>query len=86
MLKQLTIFDTVSEIDFQVHDKVRLILLEEAADSELHNFRKYYYPHLINRIGEIQSIAQQLTDSANYNVLIAGEQIQCTEKELQWIA
>lgn len=86
MLEQLTIFDAAPEVIFQEHDKVKLILLEEAADSELHNYRKYYCSHLINRVGEIQTITQNYSGTTNYTVLIAGEQIICEEKELQWIA
>ena len=70
---------------FQVMDKVKIILISEEVDSEIHNYRKYYEAHLIGKIGEITNIYISTRGKVSYEVQVYREKSLFEEAELQWI-
>jgi len=81
-MQQLTIFDYPAEQKpFQVHDKVRLQLLDESIDFEIHNHRKYYCEHLIEKIGTVVEVKKN-----NVAVQFVEEVVLCDIRELEWVA
>ena len=70
---------------FQVMDKVKIILISEEVDSETHNYRKYYEAHLIGKIGEITNVYVSTRGKVSYEVQVYGEKSLFEEAELQWI-
>ena len=82
-MDQLSIFDFPMEQQtvLQVNDKVKVLLVSEAEDSEIHNYRKYYYPHVIGKFGIVVEVKKR-----SILVEIDREEVLFDEKELQWIA
>lgn len=81
-MQQLTIFDYPAEQKpFQVHDKVRLQLLDKSIDFEIHNHRKYYCEHLIEKIGTVVEVNKN-----NVAVQFVEEVVLCDVRELEWVA
>lgn len=82
-MQQLTLFDTPLPIKhtFQVHDKVKLRLIEESINFEIYNYRKYYYEHLIGKMGMVLEVRGNTV-----TVQINGVTIPCEACELEWIA
>lgn len=82
-MQQLTIFDYPAEQKhiFQVHDKVRLQLVDEAINFEIYNYRKYYCEHLIGKMGTVLEVKGNTV-----TVQINGVTIPCEVCELEWIA
>jgi hypothetical protein len=72
--------------ELQVGDQVKTILIDEAVDSETHNYRKYYEPHLIGKVGEILSIKEKRNGLKTYEVNIYGTIAYFEEAELIWIS
>lgn len=70
---------------FQVMDKVKIILISEEVDSETHNYRKYYEAHLIGKTGEITNVYISTRGKVSYEVQVYGEKSLFEEAELQWI-
>lgn len=70
---------------FQVMDKVKVVLISEELDSETHNYRKYYEPYLIGKIGEITNIIVSTKGKVTYEVDVYGEKSIFEEAELLWI-
>ena len=70
---------------FQLMDKVKIILISEEVDSETHNYRKYYEAHLIGKIGEITNVYVSTRGKVTYEVQVYGEKSLFEESELQWI-
>jgi len=82
-MQQLSIFDCLAteKPSFQIHDKVKLLLVDESTNFEIFNYRKYYHDHLIGKIGSVTEVKGNTV-----SVLINGEVIQCEVCELEWIA
>lgn len=83
-MQQLNLFDVPVEkkqVAIQVHDKVKLLLLDESVDSEVHNYRKYYFAHLIDKVGTVLEVK-----GGTVLVKIADEEILFEIRELEWIA
>lgn len=82
-MEQLSIFDYEVEqnTSFQLGDKVKVLAVNEAEDSELYNYRKYYYPHVIHKTG----IVKKFRYLNEVLISVEGEEILFDEKELQWI-
>ena len=70
---------------FHVMDKVKIVLISEELDSETHNYRKYYEPHLIGKVGEISDILVSSTGKKTYEVDVYGQKSIFEEAELLWI-
>lgn len=64
----------------QENDRVKVLLIDESVDSEIFNYRKYYYPHVIGKVGFVKSLVAN-----SVLVDVAGEDLWFEEKELQWI-
>ena len=69
----------------QVTDKVKIVLISEEFDSETHNYRKYYEPHLIGKVGEITNVFVSSRGKVTYEVDVYGEKSIFEEAELLWI-
>ena len=69
----------------QVTDKVKIVLISEEVDSETHNYRKYYEPHLIGKVGEITNVFVSSRGKVTYEVDVYGEKSIFEEAELLWI-
>ena len=69
----------------QVGDKVKIVLISEEVDSETHNYRKYYEPHLIGKVGEITNVHVSTRGKVTYEVDVYGEKSIFEEAELLWI-
>ena len=83
-MQQLSIFDcplTEKHHHFQTHDKVKLKLVDESTNFEIYNYRKYYYDHLIGKIGTVIEVRGN-----TIMVQISEEIIPCEACELEWIA
>lgn len=82
-MQQLSIFDYAvkPKHHFQIHDRVKLLLVTESIHWEIHNYRKYYFNHLIGKIGTVLEIKKN-TVVVNF----LEEIILCDECELVWIA
>ena len=83
-MQQLSIFDYPAESKheaIQQHDKVKLKLLDESIDWEIHNYRKYYYENLIGKIGTVVEVKKNTVA-----VEFAEEVILCDVLELEWIS
>lgn len=66
----------------QVMHKVKIVLISEEVDSETHNFRKYYEPHLIGKVGEITNVYISSKGKASYEVDVYGQKSIFEEAEL----
>ncbi|WP_107951352.1 hypothetical protein [Lysinibacillus parviboronicapiens] len=83
-MQQLSIFDYPGDSKneaIKLHDKVKLKLLDESIDWEIHNYRKYYCDHLIGKVGIVLEV--------NKNTVViqfAEETVICDVSELEWIA
>lgn len=60
--------------------KVKLKLLDESVDWEIHNYRKYYCECLIREIGMVLEVQKNTVV-----VRFAEEVILCDVRELEWI-
>lgn len=82
-MQQLSIFDcpVIEKHTFQIYDKVKLQLVDESTNFEIYNYRKYYYDHLIGKMGTVLEVRGN-----TITVQISGEIIQCEACELEWIA
>ncbi|MEY9980447.1 hypothetical protein [Lysinibacillus sp. RC79] len=83
-MQQLNIFDYPVEPKHEViqkHDRVKLKLLDESIDWEIHNYRKYYCDHLIEKIGTVVEIKKNTVE-----VQFTEEVVLCDVRELEWIA
>ena len=69
----------------QVMDKVKIVLISEELDSETHNYRKYYEPHLIGKVGEITNVIVSSKGKVTYEVDVYGEKSIFEAAELLWI-
>lgn len=57
MVEQLSLFDIENLHDeIQVGDSVKIILPAASACSETHYYLKYYYPHVINKVGQVINV------------------------------
>lgn len=83
-MQQLTLFDYTVEpkiTTIQKHDRVKLKLLDESIDWEIHNYRKYYCEHLIEKIGTVVEVKK------NTVAVRFDEEVKlCDVCELEWIA
>ncbi|MED3876190.1 hypothetical protein [Lysinibacillus capsici] len=82
-MQQLSIFDCplTEKHQFQIHDRVKLQLVGESTNFEIYNYRKYYYDHLIGKIGTVNEVRGN-----TIMVQISEEIIPCEACELEWIA
>ena len=82
---QLNLFEVEQEqyeLKFQLMDHVKVKLIEEHIDSETHHYRKYYEPHIINKVGEITNIQISENGAITYEVTIYGQKYYLLEQEL----
>ncbi|MGE7915314.1 hypothetical protein [Lysinibacillus xylanilyticus] len=84
-MQQLSIFDDYptkpKHETLHKYDRVKLLLLDESIDWEIHNYRKYYCEHLIGKIGTVVELKKNTVV-----VRFAEELIFCDVSELEWIA
>ncbi|MFE3576877.1 hypothetical protein [Lysinibacillus sp. NPDC059133] len=83
-MQQLNIFDypiVPKNAAIQKHDRVKLKLLDESIDWEIHNYRKYYCENLIGKIGIVVEVKK-----STVTVQFAEEVSLCDVRELEWIA
>lgn len=82
-MQQLSIFDCAADQkhDFQIHDRVKLLLVDESINWEIHNYRKYYFEQLIGKLGTVLEVKKNTVA-----VEFAEEVILCDVLELEWIA
>ncbi|MFC9540774.1 hypothetical protein ACFTQ7_12910 [Lysinibacillus sp. NPDC056959] len=83
-MQQLSIFDYPADSKheaIQQHVKVKLKLLDESIDCEIHNYRKYYCNHLIGKVGFVLEVNKNTVE-----VQFAEETVLCEVSELEWIA
>lgn len=83
-MQQLSIFDYRAESKheaIQQYDKVKLKLLDESIDREIHNYRKFYCEDLIGEIGMVLEVKK-----TTVAVRFTDEVILCDVRELEWIA
>lgn len=82
-MQQLSIFDypTEPKHDFHIHDRVKLLLVDESINWEIHNYRKYYFEQLIGKLGTVLEVKKNTVV-----VEFAEEVILCDVRELEWIA
>ncbi|AVK86014.1 hypothetical protein C3943_22210 [Lysinibacillus sp. B2A1] len=82
-MQQLSIFDYPAQPrhDFQIHDRVKLLLLDESNNWEIHNYRKYYFEYLIGKLGTVLEVKKNTVA-----VKFSEEVILCDVHELEWIA
>lgn len=68
MVEQLCLFD-ISDIhdEIQIGDPVKIILPATSVCSETHYYLKYYYPHIINKVGQVVNIV-----NSSFEVTIHG--------------
>lgn len=84
----MSLFDVHSEqvkTNFQLLDKVKVVLIDEEIDSETHHYRKYYEPHILNKVGEITNVQINDKNEVTYEVDIYGAKYYLLEQELKWI-
>ncbi|MGN7476364.1 hypothetical protein ACTHOQ_00810 [Solibacillus silvestris] len=82
---QLSLFELEHEHckpKFQLMDRVKVQLIDEQIDSELHHYRKYYEPHILNKAGEITNIQISGSGTITYEVDIYGVKHHLLEQEL----
>ena len=82
---QLNIFEVEQEqykLKFRLMDYVKIKLIDEHIDSETYHYRKYYEPHIINKVGEITNIQISESGAITYEVTIYGEKYYLLEQEL----
>ncbi|MEK4229170.1 hypothetical protein [Solibacillus sp. FSL H8-0538] len=87
-MEQLSLFQSVIEeqqTKFQLMDRVKVILIDEAIDSEAHHYRKFYEPFVIHKVGEITNICINKKHGVTYEVDIYGIKYLFLEEELVWI-
>lgn len=57
MVEQLCLFDIRNLHDeIQIGDPVKIILPAASICSETHYYLKYYYPHVINKVGQVTKV------------------------------
>ena len=79
------LFQSNQTTQFQVMDKVKIVLISEELDSETHNYRKYYEPHFIGKVGEVTKVIVSSKGKVTYEVDVYGEKSIFEEAELLWI-
>lgn len=84
MQKQTSLEEQQTAV-IQVGDQVKIRLIDEEVDSELHNYRKYYEPHFIGKVGEVSKIIVEKNGKKTYEVTIFGTVSYFEGKELVWI-
>lgn len=88
LLEQMNLFQWISESNetkFHLMDRVKVKLIDEKVDSEIHHYRKYYEPHILNKVGKITGIRISEHKVTTYEVDIFGTRFYLLEQELQWI-
>ncbi|WP_274309864.1 hypothetical protein [Solibacillus daqui] len=83
-MEQLSLFQIVDEVrkpKFLVLERVMVRLIDEESDSETHHYRKYYEPHIVNKVGEVLQIIVTI-QSITYEVDIYGTKYYLLEEEL----
>jgi len=82
-MQQLNLFDFVSapQTTFQVHDKVKVLLVSEAENSEIYYYRKHYFSHVIGKTGNVLAVKNNTV-----LVQIKNENLIFDSRELVWIA
>ena len=70
------------EPKFQLLDRVKVQLIDEAIDSEAHHYRKYYEPHILNKVGEVVQVLVT-AKAITYEVEIYGAKYYLLEDELR---
>lgn len=57
MVEQLCLFDIENLHDeIQIGDLVKIVLPAASICSETHYYLKYYYPHFINKVGQVTNV------------------------------
>lgn len=57
MVEQLCLFDIENLHDeIQIGDLVKIVLPAASICSETHYYLKYYYPHVINKVGQVTNV------------------------------
>ena len=82
---QLNLFELEHEqykSKFRLMDYVKVKLIDEYVDSETHHYRKYYEPHILNKVGEITNIQISEKGTITYEVTIYGGKYYLLEQEL----
>lgn len=77
---QVTIFDVLSDETFKVGNDVRILLADEKEYELDHNYLKYYYPHVVNKIGRIVQVKGD-----SYQVYVQGEYLWLREFEMELV-
>ena len=83
-MEQMSLFQLVDEVrkpKFLVLEQVKVKLIDEEIDSETHHYRKFYEPHIVNKVGEVQQIIVT-THAITYEVDIYGTKYYLLEEEL----
>jgi len=83
-LEQLSLFQVLEgdkQPKFQLLDLVKVQLIDERIDSEAHHYRKYYEPHILNKVGEILQV-HVTAKAITYEVEIYGAKYYLLEDEL----
>ncbi|WP_036130361.1 hypothetical protein [Lysinibacillus sphaericus] len=81
-MRQLSMFDDYSQSSrafFRVHETVKVI--EVKNDSEIYEYRKHYFSHVMGKKGVVQKV-----DGQSVLVRIGDESIIFDAQELEWIA
>lgn len=81
-MRQLSFFEDFSQVNkvfFRLHDKVKVIEVQE--NTEIHDYRKYYYPHILGKTGIVTKAEKNAI-----TVRIDDEEIIFDVIELEWIA
>ena len=83
-MEQLSLFQMEAAIrkpKFLVLEQAKVQLMDEEIDSETHYYRKFYEPHIINKVGEVLQIIIT-TKAITYEVDIYGTRYYLLEEEL----
>lgn len=57
MVEQLCLFDIKNlHEEIQIEDQVKIVLPAVSICSETHYYLKYYYPHVINKVGQVTNV------------------------------
>ncbi len=64
---------------FRVHETVKVIEIKN--NSEIYEYRKHYFSHVIGKKGVVQKV-----DGQSVLVRIGGESIIFDAQELEWVA
>lgn len=81
---QINIFDILPSVEisdntFEIGDTVKIQLIDEETDGISHNYLKYYYPHVIGKVGNIVSI-----EGSSYQVYVNNTYIWLSAEELAY--